>query len=124
MHREAEEARQQEERQRREAVQAERQRLEDEQATRLRCLTPEALARLESGEREANRRLAITRDDLEETLETWMESGLFEVDGTLTSRGRGLVKVEAPTTLEVGTTLEALLDRPFPGTLSRSPFER
>ncbi|WP_304525765.1 hypothetical protein [Halomonas sp. I5-271120] len=50
------------------------------------------MARLEDGERVAAWRLAVARDDLATPLESWAESGLFEVDGTLTPKGRTLVE--------------------------------
>ncbi|QFT86800.1 Plasmid recombination enzyme (plasmid) [Halomonas sp. THAF12] len=122
--REAEEARKREEAQRQEAERKERQRLEDERAARLLRLTPEALARLESGERVRAWRLAVKRDDLEATLGAWAESGLFEVDGTLTPKGRALIEGEAPKAPESGPAREATPAKPWPGMSSRSPFER
>ncbi|SEM10160.1 hypothetical protein [Halomonas daqiaonensis] len=65
-----------------------RQRREAEEARK----REEALARLEDGERVTAWRLAVARDDLAPTLESWAESGLFEVDGTLTSKGCTLVE--------------------------------
>lgn len=113
--REAEEARKREEAQRQAAERAERQRLADERAARLRRLTPEALARLESGERVAAWRLAVARNDLEATLDAWAESGLFEVDGTLTPKGRDLI--ERDTTTETPS-------KPSTGQPMSSPLER
>lgn len=95
--REAEEARKREEAQHQAAERTERQRLADERAARLRRLSPEALARLESGERVAAWRLAVARNDLEATLDAWAESGLFEVDGTLTPKGRDLIEKDTHT---------------------------
>lgn len=122
--REAEEARKREEVQRQEAERAERQRLEDERAARLRRLTPEALSRLESGERVRAWRLAVKRDDLEATLDAWAESGLFEVDGTLTPKGRALVEGEVPKAPKGSSAREAIPAKPWAGMPSRSPFER
>ncbi|WP_304526388.1 MobV family relaxase [Halomonas sp. I5-271120] len=95
--REAEKNSKREEAQRHAAEHAERQRREDERAAQLRRLTPEALARLENDKRVAAWRLAVKRDDLEATLDTWAASGLFEVNGTLTPKGRDLIKKDTQT---------------------------
>ncbi|QJQ95430.1 MULTISPECIES: MobV family relaxase [Halomonadaceae] len=119
LRREAEEARNREEFRRQEVKRAKRQRLEDERAARLYRLAPEALARMEDGERVRAWRLAVARDDLETTLEAWSESGLLEVDGTLTPKGSALVKGEAPKT-STDSAQEAAPASPQP----RSSFGR
>ncbi|MDN3554697.1 MobV family relaxase [Halomonas maura] len=122
--REAEEARKREELKRQEAESAERQRLEDKKATRLCHLTAEDLARLEDSERVKAWRLAAARGDLEATLDAWAESGLFEVDGSLTPRGRALVEGEVPTVPVGKKTQEATPAKPQKAMSPRSPFER
>ncbi|WP_163650712.1 MobV family relaxase [Modicisalibacter sp. 'Wilcox'] len=122
--REAEEARKREAQRRREDERAEQQRFEDEWAARLRRLTPEALARLESSERVAAWRLALNRDDLEAAQERWVESGLFEVNGTLTAQGRAQVEGAASDAPATGTGHESGRERIRAGMPSRSPFER
>ncbi|PKG51929.1 MULTISPECIES: MobV family relaxase [Halomonadaceae] len=124
LRREAEEARKLEEQQREEEAQAERERMENDRAAQLRRLTPEALARLEKGERVKAWRFAIARDDLGETLEAWLDSDLFEMDGILSSRGRALIEREAPRPTERHTTQEQTPATPGAGMPTRSPFER
>lgn len=124
LRREAEEARKREEAQREKEAQAERERMESDWAAQLRCLTPEALARLEEGERVKAWRFAIARDDLEGTLEAWVGSDLFEANGCLSLRGRTLIKEETPKPTERRTTQEQAPATLGVGMPARSPFER
>jgi hypothetical protein len=123
LRREAEEARKREEAQREKEAQAERERVESDRAAQLRRLSPEALARLEEGERVKAWRFAMARDDLSETADAWSDSDLFEIDGILSSRGRALIEKEVPKPAERHTTQEQAPATPGAGMPTRSPFE-
>ena len=124
LRREAEEARKREEAQREKEAQAERERMENARAAQLSRLTPETLARMGDGERVKAWRLAVTRDDLEEMLESWVNSGFFEANGYLSSRGRALIEKDIPKSTEPNTTQEQAPAALGAGIPTRSPFER
>jgi len=124
LRREAEEARKREEVQREKEAQAELERMENNRAAQLRRLSPEALARMGDGERVKAWRLAVTRDDLEQTLEAWLNSDFFEANGYLSSRGRAFVEKEIPKPAERHTAQEQAPTTPRAGMPVRSPFER
>jgi hypothetical protein len=91
-HRENEAIRKKAEAQRLEAARLEQQKLEDQQAEQLRNTSPDKLAQLDIADRSRAWRLAIARDDLELTLERWMESGFFNIDGTLIEKIKNFEK--------------------------------
>lgn len=91
-----EEAKKRENAKRQEVERVERKKEENEKATKLQHIPAETLARLDNHQRIQLWRLAMVRDDLEKTLTRWMESGLFNGDGTLSNRGKTLVEKSAP----------------------------
>lgn len=91
-HREDAENRKKSEEQRLQAERLEQQQQEDQYAGQLRKTSPEELAQFSIDARTQAWRLAIARDDLELTLERWMESGFFNIDGTLNEKNKSLKK--------------------------------
>lgn len=91
-HREDAENRKKSEEQRLQAERLEQQQQEDQYAGQLRNTSPDELAQLPDDARTRAWRLAIARDDLELTLESWMESGFFNIDGTLNEKIKNVEK--------------------------------
>lgn len=78
--------------QRLQTARLEQRRQEDQYADWLRHTSAEQVAQLSANDRSQAWRFAIARDDLEQTMESWMESGLFEVDGVLTKKVKDVNK--------------------------------